>query len=92
MPVIQCQYYINTCLLCRAGSVIKVLPPFSAGLRVLSLDGGGAWGRLTLEMIGVIQNMMGPVLKYQDFFDVAYGTSVGGYSASLLVAVTLTYE
>ena len=77
----ECQYYINSCLLCCAGSLTKILTPFSAGFWVLSLDGGGAWGRLSLEMISVIQGMMGPVLKFQDLFNVVYGTSVGGFDA-----------
>ena len=70
-------YILRTCILCSAGSLQRVLPPPTAGLRILSLDGGGTWGRLSLEILSVLQGIVGPSVPIQDLFDIVYGTSVG---------------
>ena len=51
---------------------------------MLSLDGGGTWGRLSLEIINVVQDIIGPSVKFQDLFDVVYGTSVGEFGGANL--------
>jgi hypothetical protein len=73
------EYVIDACILYRTGRLRKVLLPPSTGLRILILDGGGSWGRLTLKIIDVMQNIMGTSIRFQDFFDLIYGTSIGIY-------------
>ena len=73
------EYSIEACLLCGSGQLTKNIPPPTAGVRILSPDGGGAWGRLTLEIINLIQELVGSSYKFQDLFDIVYGTSVGTF-------------
>ena len=80
MPIMECQYYIGTCLLCRSGNCTVRLKPFPAGERILSIDGGGPRGVIPLEFLKVIQDIMGPDTRLQDMFDVAFGTSVGRFA------------
>ncbi len=80
MPIMECQYHIGTCLLCHFGNHTVRLKPFSAGDRIISIDGGGTRGVIPLEKLAIIQDIMGPELKLQDLFDIAFGTSVGKLS------------
>jgi len=77
MPATECQYHIRACLLCRSGSGTVRLRPFSAGERILAIDGGGTHGVIPLELMATIQGIMGSELQLQDLFDMAFGTSVG---------------
>ena len=71
------QYRIDACLLCRTGKLAVGLRPLTAGLRILSIDGGGTRGVIAIGIMDLLQNMLGDSWKIQDLFDVAYGTSVG---------------
>ena len=82
MPTTECQYYLSTCLLCGSGSCSARLKPFSAGERVLAIDGGGTHGVIPLEIMATIQETMGSCLQLQDLFDIAFGTSVGKFRAA----------
>ena len=73
----DCQYQIETCLLCHKGNLLVGLRPLTAGLRILSVDGGGTRGVIAIEIINMLQSILGNVWRIQDMFDVAYGTSVG---------------
>ncbi|KAI4668760.1 uncharacterized protein J4E78_002588 [Alternaria triticimaculans] len=55
-------------------------PPL-AGLRILSLDGGGIRGIVILEVLRQIQQELGDHIKVQEFFDLIVGTSTGGILA-----------
>ncbi|CAN9312297.1 unnamed protein product [Alternaria alternata] len=55
-------------------------PPM-AGLRILSLDGGGVRGIVILEVLRQIQQELGGRIKVQEFFDLIVGTSTGGILA-----------
>ncbi len=77
MPIVDCQYRISTCLLCRSRNCIVRLKPFFAGERILAIDGGGTRGVIPLDILAMIQGMMGSELQIQDLFDLAFGTSVG---------------
>lgn len=55
-------------------------PPL-AGLRILSLDGGGVRGIVILEVLRQIQQELGGRIKVQEFFDLIVGTSTGGILA-----------
>ena len=90
MPIMECQYYIGTCLLGHSGNCTVRLKPFSAGERILSIDGGGPRGVIPLEILKIIQDIMGPDTRLQDMFDVAFGTSVGRFASRLLEVLNLT--
>lgn len=77
MPITECQYHITACLLCQTGHRIVRLKPFSAGERILAVDGGGTHGVIPLDIMATIQSIMGTELQLQDLFDIAFGTSVG---------------
>ncbi|MCJ1231936.1 hypothetical protein MMC12_008615 [Toensbergia leucococca] len=77
MPILECQYYVRACLLCHFGDLTVRLKPFSAGHRILCIDGGGTRGVLPFERLAIIQDIMGPEYPLQDLFDIAFGTSVG---------------
>lgn len=73
------QYQIDRCLLCGSGTLNIVLHPPTAGFRVLSVDGGGIRGVIPLEFLSLLQEYLGAACKVQDLFDLAFGTSSGGW-------------
>ncbi|KAF2173984.1 hypothetical protein M409DRAFT_62174 [Zasmidium cellare ATCC 36951] len=58
--------------------------PRHAGVRVLSLDGGGVRGIIELEVLKAIQDELGGSLSIQAFLDLIVGTSTGGIIALAL--------
>ena len=76
------QFALRNCTVCEreAALIVKSKPP-PAGLRILSIDGGGIGGRVPLEMLALLQDLAGPNYPVQDFFDLIIGTSVGGLIA-----------
>ncbi len=56
--------------------VIKDLPP-TAGLRLLTFDGGGVRGLATLQYLQCLQEEIGLPYPVQENFDVVFGTSIG---------------
>ncbi|KAF7502349.1 hypothetical protein GJ744_006003 [Endocarpon pusillum] len=59
---------------------IRFKPDF-AGIRILSLDGGGMRGIVELESLRAIERVLGKGLPIQAFFDLIVGTSTGGIIA-----------
>lgn len=55
-------------------------PPL-AGVRILSLDGGGIRGVVELEVLRSIEQALGGRIPIQEFFDLIVGTSTGGIIA-----------
>ena len=92
MPIAECQYHIDACLLCHSGTATVRLKPFSAGQRILSIDGGGPRGVIPLEILAIIQGIMGPEIPLQDLFDVAFGTSVGRFPLPMPKLIAFNYE
>lgn len=92
MPIMECQYHIGTCLLCHSGNCTVRLKPFPAGERILSIDGGGPRGVIPLEILKIIQDIMGSDTRLQDMFDVAFGTSVGRFPFRPLEVLNLTIK
>ena len=78
-PQPDSQYRINACMLCRMGKLLVGLRPLTVGLRLLSIDGGGTLGVVAIGFMDVLQSILGDIWRIQDLFDVAYGTSVGGF-------------
>lgn len=54
------------------------IKPRGAGVRILSLDGGGVRGISELTIIQLLERALGPGLPIQAFFDLIVGTSTGG--------------
>ena len=73
----DCQYQIDACNLCRNGKLIVGLKPPTAGMRILSIDGGGIRGVIAVSILRLLQDIVGEAWRIQDLFDIAYGTSVG---------------
>lgn len=57
------------------------LKPDTAGIRILTLDGGGIRGIVELEILRLIERAMNGKLPIQCFFDLIVGTSTGGLIA-----------
>ncbi|KAI0814151.1 acyl transferase/acyl hydrolase/lysophospholipase [Xylaria sp. FL0064] len=55
--------------------------PSRAGVRILSLDGGGVGALVELCVLRSVQKVLGPKLTVQKFFDLIVGTSAGGLGA-----------
>lgn len=73
----DCQYQINACLLCSTGKLLVGLRLFTAGLWILSIDGGETHEVITVGIMDLLQILLRSVWRIQDLFDVAYGISVG---------------
>lgn len=73
-------YELKSCPLCSSGWLTVALKPPTAGVRILSIDGGGIRGVVPLEFLGILQNVVGPNCPIRDLFDLAFGTSSGELS------------
>lgn len=61
---------------------IKVLLlPSNIGRRLLSIDGGGVRGIISLSILSAIEQKLGGQIPISEFFDLVGGTSVGGLAA-----------
>jgi hypothetical protein len=72
-------FEVDSCFFCSlttCGVTVKTLPP-TAGIRVLTLDGGGVRGLTALEFLRHLQYKIGLPYPVQENFDVAFGTSSG---------------
>lgn len=58
--------------------------PAGAGVRILSLDGGGIRGIVQLEVLRAIEQSLGGYLPVQNFFDLIVGTGTGGMLGAAL--------
>ncbi len=79
-PSVGHQYHVQRCPLCGAGSLEVTLKPPTAGVRVLTIDGGGVRGVVPLEFLRILQDTIGPECPVQDLFDLAFGTSSGKFT------------
>ena len=68
---------LEKCVLCSLGTLRVTLKPPTAGIRILSVDGGGVRGVVPLEFLNILQDTIGPECPIQDLFDLAFGTSSG---------------
>ena len=51
--------------------------PATAGVRILSVDGGGIRDVVSLEFLALLQDILDHNLTLQDYFEQAFGTSSG---------------
>lgn len=76
--VLEHEYcYMVICMLCQNGNLVAKLKPPTAGVRILSIDGGGIRGVIPLEFLSLLQDSVGSACPIQDLFDLAIGTSSG---------------
>jgi hypothetical protein len=81
----RCLYRLQTCPLCKSGlgdACIRVHPP-TAGIGVLSIDGGGVRGIIPLAFLKRIEDSIGLPIPLQRFFRLALGTSSGKKSFAI---------
>lgn len=71
-------FIFRTCIVCGSGTdlLIRLKPP-TAGIRIISVDGGGIRGIIPLEFLHLLQRSFGNSCRIQDLFDLALGTSAG---------------
>ncbi|KAM0714547.1 hypothetical protein Q7P37_009843 [Cladosporium fusiforme] len=70
---------LTTCMMCQTRCQLRVqLKPLTAGVRILSIDGGGVRGVVPLQFLCLLNSVLGSTDRLQDFFDLAFGTSAGG--------------
>ena len=71
-------YRLNQCDLClKPANLTVYLKPPTAGVRLISVDGGGIRVIVPLGFLEVLQSSFGDECQLQDFFDLAFGTSAG---------------
>lgn len=73
----------DDCLVCgkEAALLVRLKPP-TAGVRIISVDGGGIRGIVPLEFLSQLQHSLGSSCRIQTLFDLALGTSAGAYPFS----------
>lgn len=69
--------YMVTFMSCQKGNLIAKLKPPTAGVRILSIDGGRIRGVISLEFLSLIQDSVGPACPIQDSFGLVIGTTSG---------------
>lgn len=71
--------YRSHCMICEneADILVKIKPP-TASVRVLCIDGGGTRGVMPLEVLVILQELIGDDVPLYDIFDLGVGTSSGG--------------
>lgn len=61
--------------------IVKAKPD-NAGMIVLSIDGDGIRGIMSLQFLQVLEDRIGLPIPVQENFDIAFGTSSGECSRS----------
>lgn len=73
--------FAECCLCCRGGDDLNTyyiqLKPRCAGVRVLTLDGGGIRGVIELALLQAVAEEAGLGVPVRDYFDLIVGTSTG---------------
>ncbi|KAI8631062.1 FabD/lysophospholipase-like protein [Xylariaceae sp. FL1651] len=75
----RCPLHVRE-LIAEKPYVLTIKPP-QAGVRVLSLDGGGIGAIVELKTLKAIEKLLGPKLPIHLFFDLIVGSSGGGLVA-----------
>jgi hypothetical protein len=86
-------YEFYHCPLCRHECNVRIrVKPATAGVRVLSIDGGGIRAVVPLQFLLALERAIGLDMPVQEHFDFSYGTSSGKIKAELVVLLlTLLY-
>lgn len=83
-------FRLDVCVVCGKTMTFSArLKPPTAGIRLLSIDGGGIKGIVPLELLASLQTLLGPSCPIQDLFDLCMGTSAGNFKrASVMPFLT----
>ena len=81
VPTSEVAFEIKSCVLCSTGRLSIHLKPKTAGVSILSIDGGGTRGIVPLQFLKMVQQCLGQTCAVQDLFDFVIGTSSGGISS-----------
>ncbi|KAI9039861.1 patatin-like phospholipase family protein [Aspergillus affinis] len=75
------KYLLSHCVLCRSdcNNLVRILPP-TACVRAVTVDGGGVRGFIPLQFLKYMQYQLGQECPIQELFDIAFGTSSGGFA------------
>jgi hypothetical protein len=78
----ECAFDMYQCVLCRLSfrdgfHQVARLKPRCAGIRVLTLDGGGVRGIVELAILEKLYHRIGLEVPIRDLFDLVMGTSTG---------------
>ena len=66
-------YSFTACPLCGTPSTLRViLRPPTAGIRIMSIDGGGVRGTVPLKFLKLLQAAIGRAGRIQDYFDIGF--------------------
>ena len=87
-------FKIKSCVICGASnpSTFSFIPP-TAGVRILSLDGGGVKGVIPLVFLQSLEEQMAELrCPLRDHFDLVCGTSSGKLMRERLPAKSLTED
>jgi hypothetical protein len=72
------KFILPTCPLCSLPNLIEFrLKPYTAGVRCLSLDGGGSQGIISCCFLKHLHTILALPVPIQEHFDIAVGTSSG---------------
>jgi hypothetical protein len=78
------EYSVSRCVLCdhvHESRIFRFIPP-TAGIRILSLDGGGIRGIITLTVLLHLEKELSYLgCPLRDCFDSVVGTSSGTFSS-----------
>ncbi|KAK0612242.1 hypothetical protein B0T14DRAFT_440796 [Immersiella caudata] len=90
---VESAFDVPSCLLCGRHTMHQIrLKPRCAGVRILTLDGGGVRGVVELALLTRIHKAVGLDINIRDMFDLVMGTSTGGIIALGLVMKSDTLE
>ncbi|KAK3377268.1 hypothetical protein B0T24DRAFT_666036 [Lasiosphaeria ovina] len=83
---LECAFEVGGCILCGGHDMHQVqLKPRCAGVRILTLDGGGIRGMVEIALLQQIRREVGLNISIREMFDLVVGTSTGGIIALGLV-------
>ena len=81
-------YKVPQCILYLAEGKTRVrIKLLTAGVRILSIDGGGIRGVVPLEFLSLLQLEVGNEILLETLFNQAFGTSSGKIDTAILLTV-----
>lgn len=84
-------YKFDECPLCGLACEVSIrVKPATAGVRVLSIDGGGIRAVVPIQFLRALERAIGLDMPVQEHFDFAYGTSSGERAQLFLLIGRLT--
>ncbi|KAF1351458.1 FabD/lysophospholipase-like protein [Lizonia empirigonia] len=86
-------YSFAECPICAVVCEVKIrIRPATAGVRVLSLDGGGIRAKIPLQFLRALEHAIGIDLPVQEHFEFGYGTSSGSMVILALYGLGMRVE